>query len=74
MMGLLMALLGIGVYMILNEMKEKHWKEVIVPFFLAILSVLLTVSYVWDIPQLLLPFAWMRGVFEQLANILYQLF
>lgn len=74
MIWLLFAFVGIGVYMISKAIKAKHWKDVVVQILLILISTLLTVSYQWDIPQLLLPFAWMRVVFEQMSSVLYQIF
>ncbi len=74
MLWLLTGFLGMNVPMIFHALKARHWKDVSVQFILVTLSIALTVSFEWDIPQLLFPFSWMRRVFEHLSNVLYQPF
>lgn len=74
MLWLLTAYLGFNAPIMWREIQARHWRDVIVQSVLTVLSVLLTLSYEWEIPQLILPFSWLKTMFEQLSNVLYQPF
>ena len=56
------------------EGRAKRWKDLSTQFFLLLMSIFLVVSDVWEIPKMLIPYTWVRILFERLSGVLYQLF
>ncbi len=71
MFGLYFLLMLVGILFMVTEGRAKHWRDLSVQFFLLLMSTILVVSEVWEIPQLLAPYTWMRVLFELLSGVLY---